>query len=259
MRATAVRRTALAASAASLALLATACGGSDADTGSGDKGDGAASGGSPKPVVKALTAAELEKASLEQGDVAGHKVAKTGAKNLVGPDEVSVDKKECEPFGLAYAGAKRGTPVATAGREVVQEPKKGAGKDPADVMKAAFDVTSTLVTLASYEGDGAAKSVAELRDSAAACAAGGFTVTIKGDKTKILKLAEEKVTGGEETVAWTVTAEQDGTKTPLKLVSLRQGGTVATFFALNLGVVASGKADFDMPSEVVAAQVEKLG
>ncbi|MEU5714924.1 hypothetical protein AB0G71_03880 [Streptomyces sp. NPDC020403] len=262
MRAIAVRRTTLAATAASLALLVTACGGSDAGSGSAGKGDGAASGagsGSAEPAVKALTAAELEKASLEQGDVAGHKVTKAGAKDLVRPEDVTVDKEECEPFGLAYAGAKRGTPVATAGRQVVQEPKKGAGTDPEDIMKAAFDVTSTLVTLASYEGDGAVKSVAELRDSAAACAAGGFTVTIKGDKTKIAELAEEKVSGGEENVAWTVRAEQDGTKTPLKLVSLRQGGTVGTFFAVNLGVVASGKADFDMPSDVVAAQVKKLG
>ncbi len=76
MRATAVRRTALAASAAALALLATACGGtSDADK----KDDKDAAGGSssaPKAPAEALTAAELEKATLAQGDVKGRKVTK---------------------------------------------------------------------------------------------------------------------------------------------------------------------------------------
>ncbi|MDQ0794877.1 hypothetical protein [Streptomyces sp. B1I3] len=258
MRATAVRRSAIAASVVSLALLVTACGGSDAKDEKDSAAPSAKDGGATKAAVKALTQAEIEKASLEQGDVAGHKITKTGAEDVVKSGDVTVDKKECEPLGFAYSGMKRGTPVGTAGRQVVQEPEKDATADPEDAMQAAFDVTSTLVTLASYEGDAAAKSIAELRDSAAKCA-GGFTMTIKGDKTEVVKLTEEKVTGGDEALAWTVGTRQEGTTVPTKLVSLRQGGTVATFLAFNLGVVASGKADFELPSDVVAAQVEKLG
>lgn len=135
MRATVVRRTALAAAAASLTLLATACSGSDSDA----KGDGGTSGAkdeaSTKPsAVKALSSAELEKVSLEQGDVAYHKVTKTGPEDIAKPDEVTVDKKECEPIGFAFYGVERGSPVGNAGRKVVQEPKKDESADPEDLL-----------------------------------------------------------------------------------------------------------------------------
>ncbi|MEV8227478.1 hypothetical protein AB0P41_15745 [Streptomyces sp. NPDC079167] len=258
MRATAVRRTALVAAAASMTLLATACSGSDSDA----KGDGGTSGGkddaSSKPAaVKALTSAELEKASLEQGDVAGYKVSKTGPEDIAQPGDVTVDKKECEPIGFAFYGVKRGTPAGNAGRKVVQEPKKDESADPEDLLAGMLDITSSLVTLASYEGDGAAKSLAELRDSAAKCT-GGFTLSMKGSKQKVTKLTEEKVTGGDEALAWRVQAGEGEEATPFKLVSLRQGGTVATFFSFNLGKTGAD-ADFDQPTAVIDAQVKKLG
>ncbi|WP_203181697.1 hypothetical protein [Streptomyces pratensis] len=259
MRATAVRRTAFAAAVASLTLLATACGGSDSDA----KGDGGSTGAkddaSAKPAtVKALTSAELEKASLEQGDVAGHKVSKTGPEDIAQVGDVTVDKKECEPIGFAFYGVKRGTPVGNAGRKVVEEPKKNESADPADALAGMLDMTSSLVTLASYEGDGAVKSLSELRDSAAKCATGGFTLSMKGSKQKVTKLTEEKVTGGEEALAWRVQMGEGDEATPFKLVSLRQGGTVATFFSFNLGKTGAD-AGFELPTAVVDAQVKKLG
>lgn len=260
MRATAVRRTALAAAVASLTLLATACSGSD----SGDKGDGGTSGAkddaASKPAaVKALTSAELEKVSLEDGDLAGHKISKTGPEDIGKAADLTVDKKECEPIGQAFYGVKRGEPVGNAGRKVVQEPVKDETADPEDALAGMLDVTSSLVTLASYEGQGAADSLAELRESAAACAEGGFSLTMKGSKQKVTKLTEEKVTGGEEALAWTVLMGEEGEQVPFKLVSLRQGGTVATFFSFNLGVSGGAAPDFEMPTELVAAQVKKLG
>ncbi|MGW4228352.1 hypothetical protein ACWEF9_03530 [Streptomyces sp. NPDC004980] len=256
MRATAVRRTALAASAAALALLATACGGSD----STDKEEGAKPGAKDdaKTAVKALTSAELEKVSLEQGDVADHKITKTGPEDIAEAADVVVDKKECEPIGHAFYGVKRGTPVGNAGRKAVSEPKKPTSASK-DALAGALDSTSSLVTLASYEGDGAAKSVAELRESAAKCATGGFTLTMKDSKQKVVKLTEEKVTGGEEAVAWTVLMGEADSLVPFKLVTLRQGGTVATVFAFNLSAFGGEAPDFDMPTEVVDAQVKKLG
>ncbi|MDF6063838.1 hypothetical protein AB0G98_03065 [Streptomyces sp. NPDC020196] len=259
MRATVVRRTALAAAAASLTLLATACSGSDSDA----KGDGGASGAkddaSAKPsVVKALSSAELEKVSLEQGDVAGHKVTKTGPSDIAKPGEVTVDKKECEPIGFAFYGVERGSPVGNAGRKAVQEPKKDESADPEDLLAGMLDVTSSLVTLASYDGDGAQKSLAELRESAAKCATGGFTLSMKGSKQKVTKLTEEKVTGGEEALAWRVQMGEGDEAAPFKLVSLRQGGTVATFFSFNLGKTGAD-ADFALPTALIDAQVKKLG
>ncbi|MDF6019707.1 hypothetical protein [Streptomyces sp. JH34] len=259
MRATVVRRSALAAAVASLTLLATACSGSESDA----KGDDGASGGkgeaSTKPsAVKALSSAELEKVSLEQGDVAGHKITKTGPEDIAKPDEVTVDKKECEPIGFAFYGVERGDPVGNAGRKAVQEPKKDETADPEDLLAGMLDVTSSLVTLASYDGDGAAKSLAELRDSAAKCATGGFTLSVKGSKQKVTKLTEEKATGGEEALAWRVQMGEGDEAAPFKLVTLRQGGTVATFFSFNLGKTGAD-ADFALPTALIDAQAKKLG
>ncbi|MGW0788487.1 hypothetical protein ACWD04_09560 [Streptomyces sp. NPDC002911] len=259
MRATAVRRTALAAAVASLALFATACSGSDSDA----KGDGGASGGkddaSAKPAAaKALTSAQLEKVSLEQGDVEGHKITKAGPQDIAQPGDVTVDKKECEPIGFALYGVERGTPVGNAGRRVLEEPKKDESADPEDALAGMLDVTSSLVTLASYDDDGATKSLAELRDSAAKCAAGGFSLTLQGTEQKVTELTEEKVTGGEEALAWRVQMEQKGEVAPFKLVSVRQGGTVATFSSFNLGKIGA-ESDVDLPTAVIDAQVKKLG
>lgn len=121
-----------------------------------------------------------------------------------------------------------------------------------------LDMTSSLVTLASYDGDGAVKNMAELRESAAKCATGGFTLSMKGSKQKVTKLTEEKVTGGEEALAWRVQMGEGDEVAPFKLVSVRQGGTVATFFSFNLAKTGAD-ADFERPTAVIDAQVAKLG
>ncbi|WNF28564.1 hypothetical protein RI138_17950 [Streptomyces sp. C11-1] len=270
MRATAVRRTALAACAASLTLLATACGGSsDADAGDGknDKG-GAANGSSSAPEApapaKALTAAELEKATLAQGDVEGHKVAKAGPDDEVPADAVKVDKEACLPVAHAMYGVAQEGSVATTKRKVVSEPKTD-GEKPLeeltdggveDALKAAFDLTSTFVALTSYDKTAGPDAFAALKKAAVDCA-GGFTVTIAGVPTKVASIAEEKVSGGDESAAWTVTAEDDGDTVPFKLVALRKEGTVATFYAFNLAA-GGGGSKFEVPTEVVAAQDKKL-
>ncbi|MFD0038486.1 hypothetical protein ACFVIZ_12670 [Streptomyces anulatus] len=265
MRATAVRRTALAASAAALALLATACGGtSDADK----KDDKDAAGGSssaPKAPAEALTAAELEKATLAQGDVKGRKVTKAGPADEVPADGVTVDKEACLPVAHAMFGVAQKGSVATTKRKVIDEPKADGKKksledladgEAEDAFKDAFDLTSTFVALNSYEGTAGPDAFAALTKAAAECA-GGFTATVAGTPTKVASIAEEKVTGGDEAAAWTVTSEDDGDKAPFKLVALRKEGAVATFFSFNLAA-AGGDVTFEVPAEVVAAQDEKL-
>lgn len=190
MRATAVRRTALAASAAALALLVTACGGgsSDADAKGGKDDKGTAGGGSsaPKTPAKALTAAELEKATLAQGDVEGRKVTEAGPDDEVPADGVTVDKKECLPVAHAMYGVAQKGSVATTKRKVIDEPKKTDGKKSLedlkdggaeDAFKDAFNLTSTFVALNSYEGTAGPDAFAALKKAAADCA-GGFTATV---------------------------------------------------------------------------------
>jgi len=270
MRATAVRRTALAACAVSLTLLATACGGSsDAEDGKNGKGGVANGAGSaPKTSAKALTAAGLETASLKQGDVEGHKIAKTGPDDELPEGGVTVDKEACLPVAHAMYGVAQKGSVATAKRKVASEPKKADAKksledltdsDTEDVLKAAFDLTSTFVALHSYEGTAGPDTFAALKKAAAECA-GGFTATVAGDPMKVVSVTEEKVTGGDESAAWTLTAVGDGDdRVPTKLVALRKEGTVATFYAVNLAAMAGRSVKFTVPTEVVAAQAKKLG
>lgn len=262
MRATAVRRTAIAASAVSLALLVTACGGSDSGgTKGGDAKGGGEDGAAGSANVKALTAAELEKAALAQGDVEAHKITKAGPEDNVDAADISTDKEVCAPLARALYGADEGKPTAVAKRQVVSEPDVKGGDlaegDTEDALAAAFDVTSTLLTLSSYDSETAEGNIAALRKAATECA-GGFGVTTAGETQKVTKITEEKVTGGEEALAWTLMAEQGGQTAPLKLVALRQGGTVATFTSFNLAMASGKGSTFDLPTAVIAGQAAKL-
>ncbi|MFJ9640995.1 hypothetical protein [Streptomyces sp. NPDC101178] len=273
MRATAVRRTALAACAVSLTLLATACGdSSDADTGTGggknDKGAATSgSGSAPKDSgTQALSAAELEAASLKQGDVQGHRIAEAGPDDEVPADRLKADKAACLPVVHAMYGAAEAGSQATSKRKVITDPKPGAKKSLEDMtggeaegaLKAAFDLTSTLVALNAYDGTAGQDTFAALKEAAAECA-GGFTATVAGAPQKIVSITEEKVTGGDEAAAWTLIQDDDGAKAPFKLVALRKEGTVATLLSFNLAAGSDGGAKFTVPTEVVAAQAKKLG
>ncbi|MFI9629143.1 hypothetical protein [Streptomyces sp. NPDC052042] len=256
MRPTAIRRTALAATAACVALLATACGGG---SDSGDKGSDA-KGKEPaaaKPAdVKALTAAELEKAALAQGDVEGHKIAEAAAKDVISKNEIKSENAACTPLANALMGAEVGEPAALAKRTVVSEPKKKEGLKAEEKLKAATDITTTQLALGSYDGTGAADSIAALRKAATECA-GGFEFTTAGAKNKITKVTEAQVKAGEEATAWTVEMDADGEKLLLKLVGMRQGSSFASFSSMNLAAIGEG-GDFELPTAVVEAQAKKL-
>lgn len=246
----------------SLALLTAACGSDAAVKDNGKAGDSASAKPADKGAdasAKALGAAELEKVSLAQGDVKGHKIAKAGPADAIAAEDVTADKAACDVFADVLMGAKAGKPAASTQRKVVSEPKKGGDKesdDPAEAFKAAFDITTTLTTLASYDGRGAQETLAGLRTAATECAS-GFSLTAAGSKQKIAKIAEVPVKGGEEAVAWTVTVEADGEKSAMKLIQIRQGTTLASLTSLNLGASGAG-GDFDLPTSVIDAQAAKL-
>ncbi|MFJ6635534.1 hypothetical protein ACIQMR_29675 [Streptomyces sp. NPDC091376] len=265
MRTSVIRRTAVAATAISLALLVTACGGEKGEGGT-DKGKAGATAAA-EPAAKALTAAELEKLTLADADVKGHKVSKAGPEDEVAADKVVVDKADCKPLADAVAAVALGDAKATVKRKVVEEPKKGTtdktdlddmtDKDIEDALGASLNMTATMVSLSSYDAKGAEEAVATLRTAATACA-GGFTMTMGTDKSKVVKVEEAKVSGGQEAAAWTLVSEQDGMKMPHKLALVRQGSTLASFSAINIGAMASGK-DFPLPTAVIDAQAAKLG
>nr|WP_202436662.1 hypothetical protein [Streptomyces sp. SID5910] len=249
----------MAASAAALALLVTACGGSSDD---GDKaGGGKADAGKNAPAgAEALSAAELEKAVLAQADVKNGKVTKAAATDDIGQDQVKTDKAECRPLVLAQTGVAAGEPAATAKRSWTEEAKKPSGDDLSEeALNSAFDLDKLLVTLASYEGGGAGTVLKDVNAAVSACA-GGFSYTVAGVTTKVDKVTADKApAGADEAVAVTLTvAGDEGDAFPLKVAVTRKGSTVASFTVMNLGAAATGK-DFPFPTEISDAQLAKLG
>ncbi len=262
MRPTVVRRTALAASAAALALLATACGSSDdaAADGVDGKAEGTATASAAAPAAKALTAAELEKAALAQADVKSGKVTKAAAADDVARDKVKTTEAQCEPLALAEAGVPLGEPAASVKRSWTEGPRKPAGdQSTEEAIGAAFDLDKALVTLATYEDGGAEAVLTDVKTAAGACTA-GFSFTAVGETARIAKVAEAKAPGGaDEAVALTLTMTGgDGDAFPVKLVVTRKGSTVASFTVLNLAAAGTGK-DFPFPTEISDAQLAKLG
>jgi hypothetical protein len=261
VRTSAVRRTALAASAAALALLATACGGSGDEDKGGDGEGKADSTASAAPAAKALTAAELEKAGLVQADVKSGKVAtKVAATDDIAEDQVKTDDAACLPLAHAQAGVAQGEPAATVKRSWTGEPvKPSEGTSPEDALLASLDLDKMLINLASYEGGAAEQAMKGLNTAAEKCA-GGFTATVGGEKLKIVKVATTAAPeGGDEGAAVTLTvAAEEGVKAPSKIVVVRKGATLASFSAVNLASMGTGE-DFDVPAEVVDAQLAKLG
>ncbi|MFI8088034.1 hypothetical protein ACIF9R_06910 [Streptomyces sp. NPDC086080] len=261
MRMSSVRRTALAASAAALALLVTACGGSG-DEDKADDGKGKADPtASAAPEGKALTASELEKVALAQADVKAGKVAtKPAATDDIAEDQVKTGDAACLPLAQAQAGVAQGEPAATVKRSWTGDPvKPSEGTKPEDALLAALDVDKMLINLASYEGDGAAQALKGLTTAAEKCA-GGYTATVVGEEMKVVKVATSAAPeGGDEGTAVTLTvAADEDVKAPNKIVVVRKGATLVSFSAVNLGAMATGE-DFDVPADVVAAQVGKLG
>ncbi|MGY0018413.1 hypothetical protein ACVHNB_05440 [Streptomyces sp. YJ-C3] len=266
MRATTLRRTALTASAVSLVLLVTACGGSDSDEGDKKAGGAAAE----KTAAKTLTAGELEKLAVAQGDVKDHEITKPGKDDVFEADALSVDKSQCKPVAQALSALPAGEPAATVQRLVVhksEKAKKGmpstaelgkmTEKEAEDATIDSLDITKTLTSLWSYDADGAERALTALREAGKKCA-GGFTMTVDGEKQQVTKVSEEKVAAGQDAVAWTVGTKQDGTPADTKVVVFRQGNTLAGFSSFNIAAVTRGEA-FEQPTAVIDAQAAKLG
>ncbi|GAB2778857.1 lipoprotein [Streptomyces chlorus] len=263
MRTTAVRRSALAASAAALALLITACGGSgdsESDSGKSDEGK-AGSSASAAPAAKALTAAELEKVALVQADMKdGKVVTKVPATDDLSADKVKADDEACQPLANLQLAVPVGSPAATVKRSWTGEPKKPAeGTAPEEALLAGLAVDKVFVTLASYE-DGGAEQVVKDVDAAVEKCAGGFTVTAAGEKIKFLKAAKaEGPKGADEAVEITLTmAAEEGVEAPVKVVVTRTGATVVGFSAVNFGAIATGE-EAPFPTQISDAQLAKLG
>ncbi|POX55447.1 hypothetical protein C3489_10375 [Streptomyces sp. Ru71] len=264
MSLTTVRRAGLAASAAALALLVSACGsdgGDKADDGKTAQADKTASASPAQAPAKALTGAELEKAALTQADVKSGKVfTKVPLQDDITQAKVKTDKPECAPLGHLQAGTYEGQPAATVKRSWLADRKKPDPKAGVEeALVAGIDRAKAIVTLASYDDGGAEKAFAALKTAATACA-NGYAWTVGSDTTKVGKVtATTAPQGGDEALALTLLVDADeGVKAPAKAVVVRKGATLAYFSAYNMASAATGK-DWPFPDEIVQAQLTKLG
>ncbi|MFD7322246.1 hypothetical protein ACFV9D_14365 [Streptomyces sp. NPDC059875] len=253
MRTVALRRTAVAATAASLALLVTACGGDGKGEDKGKDAPKASASASAAPDAKALSVAELEKLIVEQADLKGHQVQKAKPTDVVKSSDVTTDKADCKPIADAMSFIATGNPAASVQRKAIEVPKtEGPSASPEEAL-GALAAPVSAITLGSYDGSGAQDAFASLKKAGAECA-GGFTLTGGGEETKIGKVAPETVTAGEEAVAFTVTTDMDGKPFISKVVAFRKGNTLASFSVISL----AGEVK-ELPKAVIDAQAAKLG
>ncbi|NBM18187.1 hypothetical protein [Streptomyces sp. GC420] len=267
MKRSAVRRSAVAASVSLLSLaLLTGCSGSDS-SGKDDKGkqeDKAsqpAEGGGGSD-AKPLSAAELEKAALTKADVKKSAVEEPPEDEIL-DGKVKTDDDACLPLADAVAGVVAEGATAKEYRQVTAEPEIDASalaEEDADAsFESAFDVTTTLVSLAAYDGEDKPEAALKALNEAVTACQGGFGATLQGEDQEVTEVAKESgPTGGDESLAVTITAKQDGASGPMKLVVVRKGTTLAYFTAINLASMSSGK-DFDFPADLFEAQMNKLG
>ncbi|GGW31225.1 hypothetical protein GCM10010503_03630 [Streptomyces lucensis JCM 4490] len=246
-----------AVSALSLALV-TGCSG----TGSKDSADGT---NAAKPAAKALSAAELKKLIIAQGDVPGHKVGPVEG-GLPSKDKVKADDAQCDPLVRALTGIAPGGPAATTSRMATEKPPTAHATSEDDLadgkfedaLKKSMDLDVTVVTLASYDGDGAEQALKSLSGAVKACA-NGFSGEQDGEKGKFTKVTEEKSSGtGDESVAYTATndAGKDGAL-PLHGEAVRHGNTLAVYTTINIGAMM-GKKAYTVSAPVIKAQTTKL-
>jgi len=255
------------ATALSFALI-TGCGGESKDAESGK--DSADKGSSSTAAAKALSAAELDKLIIAKGDLDGFDVepADTGGEFAESKDKVKVVDAKCAP--LAYVltgfapGADESAYVNRMATEKDTEPTPTGTSDEdldatMDNLQDILDSTMTVVSLSSYDGEGAQEALKSVSDAISGCAS-GFSVSAPGEDTqKFTKVVGEKASGtGDESIAFAVSGPVEGDMTTVHGEVVRHGSTVAAYYSLSLAALAGEKVTYDIPAELIKAQAAKL-
>ncbi|MGW0602884.1 hypothetical protein [Streptomyces sp. NPDC002644] len=256
------------AGALSVALVTGCSSGSDEKSDTAAKPSGASSSAAEAPAAEALSEEELTKLIVASGEVEGYKVAEPGKGDIFSGswDDVKVEGGDgCKPIVQALSGSPVGGSKADVSRQVTQEKAPGAAKDgEMPSFEDALRMDVTMVTLATYEGDGAQQAVKSVADAVGKCS-GGFTFTVPGEEAaSYSKVATDKgvaADGSDETVAFGLTGEpfEEGAKpSTVHGQVVRHGNNVVTYLTVNLGNMADGKP-YQVSAPVVTAQSKKLG
>ncbi|MCX4906059.1 hypothetical protein [Streptomyces sp. NBC_00878] len=277
MKRFALPRTGAAAVVSVLSLaLVTGCSDSGSDSGSG-KDDKAAGGKEPAAAAKTLSDGELDKLIIATADVKGFKVGPADQSEAFASSkkDIKVADEKCAPLAYVLTGFAPGDSASHVIRMAQEDPTAKASASPTkdledmteeemeDAMNSITDAlgsTVTLVSLSSYEGDGAKETMSAVSAAIDGCG-GGFTATADAEPQKFKKVASEKASGnGDESVAFAVTADADGDPVVHAEVA-RHGNTVATYYSLSMAAFADDAkvSDYDVPADLIKAQTAKLG
>lgn len=258
----------------SLALV-TGCSDSGSDSGSGK--DDKAAGKEPAAAAKTLAKGELEKLIIATADVKGFKVGPADQSDQFASfkEEIKVVDEKCAPLAYVLTGFAPGDSASYVNRMAQEDPTAKASASPTkdledmteeemeDAMNSITDAlgsTVTLVSLSSYEGDGAKETMSSLSAAIEGCG-GGFTATAKEEPQKFKKVEAEKASGnGDESLAFAVTADSEGDPVVHAEVA-RHGNTVATYYSISMAAFADDAkvSDYDVPADLIKAQTAKLG
>ncbi|WP_260610562.1 hypothetical protein [Streptomyces sp. WAC06614] len=230
-----------------LALALAGCGGAGGSpSGSGaarspdPKGSAAAGAGAPGAPAAPRSGSRLEKAALEQGDLAGYQISAQGKNPEAPKGQPQADKKQCQP--LADIMGDQPDPAA---RETVN---RGVGSQKQVGLAVSASVSS-------YAAADAERLLSRLEQAVAACGA-GFSATVdkhSGAYREVKPVAYKA--GGDASVSWTTTATAEGVSAHVHLVVVRQGSTVVRLMALD---VTGAQQKPEVPHEVTDKQLEKV-
>ncbi|MGW0819764.1 hypothetical protein [Streptomyces sp. NPDC002845] len=182
----------------------------------------------------ALTATQLEKAALAEGDVKGYKVEKTPEADMPAV-AVPAEPAACQPIADMLLFTSDPKAEARVGRTLT--------------TKDELDATVPSLALLAYEESDAEKVVGDLRTATEKCTEFEHT-DYKYSGVKALTAPEL----GDEAVSYKLKGSIEGTTVPMAFTVVRSGSTLAAFYALN----ALDEDKARVPDDVVEAQLTKL-
>ncbi|MFF2510371.1 hypothetical protein [Streptomyces sp. NPDC058086] len=266
-----MKRTVLAASEFSVALLAGPAGCASGDSDAADEPTPKASrakepGPARRPATQMITAADLG-----QGySVRDFSVAKEKSAFAETPDRITVDRGPCHPLATVMNQLPLGRPQAFLTRVVSPEKSVGTPAEettgtPAEETTGAATEESTAVTyvtLAAYDRGMATAAMDTLLARGVDSCRLGFTARAVNGTTRTYPsvAVEEAGTAGDEALAYKAATTVDGVTRTVRTTVVRSGDVIAVYVAVDGTARVDGEPRGPrVPAVVLTAQNAKLG
>ncbi|MER5660213.1 hypothetical protein [Streptomyces mirabilis] len=258
-----MKRTVLAASAFSVALLAGSAGCASGDSDATDEPAPKASrAGEPGP-ARRLATQMITAADLGHGySVRDFSVAKEKSAFAETPDRITVDRGPCHPLATVMNQLPLGRPQAFLTRVVSPEKSVGTPAEEATGSATEESTAVTYVTLAAYDQGMATAAMDTLLARGVDSCRLGFTARAVNGTTRTYHsvAVEEAGTAGDEALAHRAAATVDGVIRTVRTTVVRSGDVIAVYVAVDGTAGVDGEPRGPrVPAVVLTAQNAKLG